>query len=355
MVEHGVDVSGRRIATPRKTTHALTGLACGRTYRLGGDVLASTGRRSASTSLIRSTKRCSLANRTSSTARGLPFGAWGNYREAWGGTFSGGQITVTPENMLQRLRTVRGAGMRVVVSMAAGSKSDYQNDDDTFNMGMWKARLHAFRRVAFREFLGDGTIVAQMLIDDLDESHWGGRPISNDDLDELARYSKQFWPSLRTAVRARPTSLITAAYGGRGTPHSWRFLDAAWDQYSAKMGDAATQVAAEVASAKRQRLGLVVGLNVLTGGDGSSGLPGPDKYSSQWAMSPVEVVRYGTPLIKHPYACAFLMWSAKYDYSSSYAHLKYGYFRRPEIRQAMQTLRALAGRRSAPRCSAPGR
>jgi len=354
-VEYGVYVNGGRVAATKRTTHAVTGLACGRTYRLGVDVLAATGGRSANTALVRSTKRCSTASRTSSSARKLPFGAWGNYREAWGGTFSGGEITVTPADMLQRLRTVRAARMRVVVSMAAGSKSDYQNPDGTFNMGMWKARLDAFRKVDFSAFLRDGTIVAQMLIDDLDYSNWGGKPVSNRELDEMAGYSKQFWPTLRTAVRARPTSLTTREYGGSGRPYDWSFLDAAWDQYSARMGNPAAHVAAEVAAAKRQALGLVVGLNVLTGGDGSSHLPGPDKYSSRWAMSPVEVVRYGTPLIRHPYACAFLMWSAKYDYSSSNAHLKYRYFRRPEIRQAMRTLRALADRRSAPRCSAPGR
>jgi len=295
------------------------------------------------------------ATRVPPAAQGLPFGVWGNYPEAWGGTFSGGQITVTPDNMLQRLRTVRRAGMRVVVSMAAGSKSDYQNDDDTFNPSMWKARLDAFRRVDFRPFLRDGTILAQMLIDDLDDSHWGGKPITNRELDEMARSSKQLWPTLRTAVRARATSLTTHEYGGNGKPYAWRFLDAAWDQYSARLGKPASHVATEAASAKRQGLGLIVGLNVLTGGDGSSGLPGPDKYSSRWAMSPGEIGRYGTVLIRQPAACAFLMWSAKYDYSSSYAALDYRYFRRPEIRRAMRTLRALADRRAAPRCSAPRR
>lgn len=282
----------------------------------------------------------------------VPFGVWGNYPQAWGGIYSGGHITVTPANMLSRLSRVRSARMRVVVSMAAGSKRDYQNDDGTFSMAMWKARLVAFRRVNFSKFLRDGTIVAQHLIDDLDYSHWGDKPISNRELDEMARYSKQFWPTLLTAVRARPSSLMSPPYGGSGRPYNWRYLDAAWNQYSARMGNPVAQMAGEVRAAKRQGLGLVVGLNVLTGGDGSSGLPGPDKYSSDWAMSPAEVVRYGTPLIRHPYACAFLMWSAKYDYSSSWAHLKYTYFKRAEIRRAMRKLRALADARPAtPRCA----
>jgi hypothetical protein len=350
-VRYGVYLSGKRIGATSKTRYVVKGLACGRSYSLGVDAVAATDRRSPITSVVASTRRCPAVTSPRGRARTLPFGVWGNYPQAWGGTFSGGEVNVTPANMRGRLKKLRAAGMRVIVSMAAGSKSDYQNSDETFSMAMWKARLDAFRRVDFREFLRDGTIVAQMLIDDLDKSHWGGKPISNDELDELARYSKQFWPSLRTAVRARPTSLPTAPYGGLGTPHRWRFLDAAWDQYSAKFGDVAKQIAAEVASAKRQRLGLVVGLNVLTGGDGSSGLPGPDKYSTQWAMSPAELVRYGRPLIKNPYACAFLMWSAKYDYSSSWASLHYTYFKRREVQQAMRTLRALADSRPAAPCS----
>ena len=282
----------------------------------------------------------------------FPFGAWGNYPEAWGGIYSGAEISVTPENMLERLAAVRKARMRVVVSMAAGSQRDYQNADGTFNMAMWKARLDAFRNVDFSEFLRDGTIVAQMLIDDIDETNWGGEPVSNPEVEELARYSKRFWPGLLTAVRARPSSLMTPEYGGTGEPYDWQSLDAAWNQYSARMGNPVAQIAAEVRAAKRQRLGLVVGLNVLTGGDGSSGLPGPDKYSSEWVMSPAELVRYGTPLITHPYACAFLMWSAKYDYSDANAHLKYQYFKRPEIERAMRKLSALADRRGAPRCAA---
>jgi hypothetical protein len=284
--------------------------------------------------------------------RSLPFGAWGDYPKAWGGLFSGAHITTTPENMLQRLGMVRRRGMRVVVSMAAGSKRDYQNKDGTFSMTMWKARLDGFRRVDFSEFLRDGTIVAQHLIDDLDDSHWGDEPITNQELDEMARYSKKFWPRLLTVVRARPSSLMSPEYGGNGRPYNWRFLDAAWNQYSARMGNPARQMKAEVRAAKTQGLGLVVGLNVLTGGNGSSSLPGPDKYSSDWAMSPAEVLRYGTPLIRHRYACSFLMWSAKYDYSESRAHLKYRYFKRADIRQAMQKLRVLADGRAARPCSA---
>jgi hypothetical protein len=282
----------------------------------------------------------------------LPFGVWGDYPEAWGGIYSGGHITVEPDNMLERLRAVREAGMRVVVSMARGSQRDYQASDGTFSMEMWKARLDPFRDVDFSEFLRDGTIVAQLLIDDIDESNWAGKPVTNRQVEEMARYSKKFWPDLMTAVRARPTTLTTPEYGGSGTPYDWRFLDAAWNQYSARMGNPARQMSAEVRAAKQQGLGLVVGLNVLTGGDGSSSQPGPDGYSSDWAMSPAEVVRYGTPLISHPYSCAFLMWSAKYDYSDGNAHLNYRYFRRPEIRQAMRQLRALADRRAAPPCSA---
>ena len=55
-------------------------------------------------------------------------------------------------------------------------------------------------------------------------------------------------------------------------------------------------------------------------------------------MSPDELTDYGSVLIDHPHACAFTMWTAKYDYRDSYAHLEYVYFERPEIKAAMEAI-----------------
>jgi hypothetical protein len=89
-------------------------------------------------------------------------------------------------------------------------------------------------------------------------------------------------------------------------PVTYTHLDAAWFQYAARFGNPTTAIAAEITVAKSKRLGLVVSMNVLDGGNGSSGIPG---YSAgKWKMSATEVRNYGTALLNQTYACGFLTW-----------------------------------------------
>jgi hypothetical protein len=282
---------------------------------------------------------------------GIPFGAYALLPAQYGEGFTATQITVSPSSIVATLSGLRAAGMRASISLAGFSKDNYQNQDGTFNTQMWRDRVERFVAVDFSEFIQDGTIIAHALIDDLSDSHWGGRAISNQEIDELARYSKELWPEMLTVVRSRATKLVTPGYGGSGTPFEWQHLDGAWDQYSSRMGPVAAQLQTEVTSASEQGLGLVVGLNVLTGGNGSSGISGPGEYSHKWAMSADELREYGAVLIGHPYACAFLMWSAKYDYGERHSHLGYRYFERPEIREALAHLRDLASQRASVPCA----
>ena len=108
----------------------------------------------------------------------------------------------------------------------------------------------------------------------------GGKTIPQATLEAMAQYSKQLWPDMTTFVRVVPSWLAAA-------PVTYTYLDAGWLQYAWGKGDVATMVAAEVAAAKSKRLGLMVGLNVLQGGNGSSGIRGTT--SGNWAMSASEV------------------------------------------------------------------
>jgi hypothetical protein len=87
---------------------------------------------------------------------------------------------------------------------------------------------------------------------------------------------------------------------------TYTHLDAAWFQYAARFGDPAAALATEVAAAKSKGLGLMVGMNVLDGGDGSSKLPGWSK--GKWKMSATEITNYGIPLLSNSYVCGFIMW-----------------------------------------------
>jgi len=67
------------------------------------------------------------------------------------------------------------------------------------------------------------------------------------------------------------------------------------------------------------------GLNVLDGGNGSSGFHG--NYPNAWAMSASELRTYGSALLAQSYICGFTMWK----YTSAY-------YDRADIRSAMGEL-----------------
>jgi hypothetical protein len=86
-----------------------------------------------------------------------------------------------------------------------------------------------------------------------------------------------------------------------------------------------------------------VGLNILDGGDGSSGWKA--NRSKYWAMSASEVLRYGSLLVEEPSACALLLW--KYDREDR------TYFARPDIQAALAEVGRLAADRPTAECRTP--
>jgi hypothetical protein len=138
----------------------------------------------------------------------------------------------------------------------------------------------------------------------------------------MAKYSKQIWPGMPTIVRVVPSWLKQANI-------SYTYLDAAWAQYAAYKGDVTKFITPEVAAAKYKHLGLVVSMNILDGGNGSSGIRGPS--SGKYSMSASELKTYGNVLLNQTYACGFLMWM----YNSSY-------FGRSDVKSSMSALASRA-------------
>jgi len=283
----------------------------------------------------------------------LPLGVWSlndDARAFWGTKYTGATIWTSPKKIINFLEEAQSKGMRVVISLAGYGKSDYQNPDDTFNLGLWKASVDRYAGINLDKYINNGTIIAHYLVDEpKSRSNWGGDVIPNDILDAMAQYSKQRWPNMATAVRVTPTDLAENA-GGYDVPlpdWKWNYLDTAWLQYSNRKGPINGYISAESQSANQQGLGLIVGLNPLTGGDGSSGKPGPDKYSDKWTMSKNELLAYGMPLINSHISCAFLMWTYRYDYDTSY---NFSYFGLPEISAAVDSLKEAASQTSQNSC-----
>jgi hypothetical protein len=238
-----------------------------------------------------------------------------------------------PAAVIPILEAARKTGIKVVLNMFV-SRRQIQNPDGSFSLERWKQRIDRFRDLGLEPYISDGTLAGNYLMDEPDSrGKWNGQAVPYADIEAAAGYSKQLWPGLTTMIRADPLFLEKA-------PFRWVYLDAAWAQYTTRKGKVEDYARRHAEAAKKLGLGLVVGLNVLDGGDGSSDLEGTKvRYS---AMSAAEVMHYGSVLLREPGACALLLW--KYDREDR------AYFLRPEIHAALETLGLLAGTHPASSC-----
>jgi hypothetical protein len=262
---------------------------------------------------------------TRSSQPGIVFGSWSmenSYlNSVHTGWMNGGSLD--PSNILSRLSGARAKGGRVVIKLSKGRDHYVKNSDGTFSLSKWKSLVSRFKSVNLDPYISDGTIITHYLIDEPHRAtRWGGKVISQSTLEAMAQYSKELWPQMTTVVRVVPSYLASASL-------TYKHLDAGWTQYVVGKGDAAKWVAAETAAAKRKGLGLVVGLNVLDGGNGSSKIRG--WTSGKWAMSASEIRNYGSAMLAESYACAFFNWTHDIEY--------YG---RSDIKSAMADVSAKA-------------
>jgi hypothetical protein len=225
---------------------------------------------------------------------------------------------ITPENVISVLTDARARGARLVLKFSLPDPY-IQNSDGTFNFTKWKDLVNRYRNVDLNTFIADGTLLGHFLID---EPHmadkWGGKIVPQATVEAMAQHSKQIWPYVNTLVHTKMTWLAS-------TSVTYHYLDAGWVQYASSKGPVSTWASTEISNAKAKGLGLVMGLNILNGGNGSSGIRGTK--SGKYSMSGSELRSYGTTILDLTYACAFVMWEHKPTY-----------YDRTEIASAMSAL-----------------
>jgi hypothetical protein len=270
---------------------------------------------------------------TRSDAPGIVFGTW-NMRNQYlssvhTGWLNGGPLD--PSNIVTWLSGARSKNARVVIKLCKGKDSYVKNSDGSFSLTKWKSLVSRYKSVNLGPYISDGTILGHFLIDEPHRANrWGGKAISPAMLEEMARYSKQLWPSMATLVGEEARWLASSS-------QTYTHLDAAWAQYRSTMGSASTWASAQVAAADQKNLGLVIGMNVLDGGDGSSRIRGWS--SGKWAMSASEIRTYGAALLAKSYVCGFFNWSHDTEY--------YG---RSDIKSAMADVSATAKKHAKTSC-----
>lgn len=245
----------------------------------------------------------------------------------WTATLRGASVGA----VVKYLQVARERGARVFIQFAGG-RDKYLDAQGNFSLANWKDRVAPYKSVDLSSYIADGTLAAHYLIDEPeDPTRWNGVPVAYSQLEEAAKYSKEVFPGLTTIVRVVPTWLQDA-------PFRWVNLDAAWAQYTASKGDVGLYRDKQIAAARDQGLGLMFSLNVLDGGDGSSGRGGTT--SGRHNMSALELAAFGKALIEAPYACGLMMWREDPAYLAA-----------PGIRSTMEVLGALAKARPATSCN----
>lgn len=245
---------------------------------------------------------------------GVPFGAFHLPKSLYGKTYTGSLGNIAANQLIDYLETARRNGAKVMVTFSGNEANFIKNR--AFSLTMWKQRVDRYRKLNLSSYIKDGTLIGHYLIDEPhDKANWGGKTIPLSTIDEMARYSKQLFPGLPTVARAWPKFLKGYRY---------KYLDAAWAQYSDRFGSVSAFMNDNVRDAKASGLALVIGMNQLAGGN-KSGIKG--FYSGRFAMSGSQLKSWGLAMLDNSYPCAFLSW--RYDAK---------YMSRSDIKSAMVSL-----------------
>lgn len=221
------------------------------------------------------------------------------------------------------LPMARAAGVHVTLRLT-GDHERYTRDGD-FDLAAWKAQLARWEGADLAPFIADGTFAGHMLLDDI--TNFEGHDPTGAELEEMARASKALLPGLMTYVRQKASLLPDRRYEA---------LDAAVNQYKAGEGDVVAYARDEAAAAQARGLGVINGLNIANGGDGSSGQPG--WAAGRYAMSAAEIRTYGAVLASVPTCGMMLLW--EYDAEERWSDGSTGaaYLGRPEVEAALAEL-----------------
>jgi hypothetical protein len=238
--------------------------------------------------------------------------------EGWGPEFSGTVYTAQPGSLYADLEAARRASVRLFVSFTGNEQ--YLRDANGFNLTKWKARVDRFRGYDLSSYIADGTINGHFILDEpSDAANWNGHVVPQAQIEEMARYSKQIWPTLPAIIRAYPDFLDGSQYPS---------LDAVRVQYHSRFGDVDAFIDRHLSGARALGLSMVGGLNVIHGGSKNNGMPSysPGKFS----MSPTELRQWGARYLTED-LCGFVLWEHRPDY-----------FSRSDVKAALEELSRVA-------------
>jgi hypothetical protein len=252
-------------------------------------------------------------------SRGIPVGPWTIAPELIGSVYNGGVLTGrAPYRDLEEVRARKG---KVVIYLA---RKKSQDQDGIISVAAVRRFLDSWPDIS--PYIRDGTVWGIIVSDDITGKHiWGPDAPYYPQIDSIAQLVKERWPEVRTIVRAPPTAMT----------YPWKWVGWAWGQYTnaRRNGEVTAYRDRQMAKADSLGLCLAFGLNVVNGGDGSSGIGSGRRYQ----MTAAEVLKYYSALL--PYTPVAFYWEYRPELEAD-----------PEMRAAMEKVRTWADTLPRPSC-----
>jgi hypothetical protein len=222
-------------------------------------------------------------------------------------------------------------GAKVILNQ--GGYARYKDARGRYSPSKYHAWVQSHKRyvAGWKPLLARGTLVGVQLIDDRLSHNWGGKDITNAQIDEMARWWKQLLPGI--------TTFVSGGYAWNLTGYKFRYLDGSINQYNARyMGDVKVWRDRSIAAARSANTSIILSLNVLGGGKIVKGCH-RGYSSSMCSMSPTEIRTYGAAIAAAPGICGMGTW--KYDKA---------YQARPGVSSALRYVAGLAAGRPEVSC-----
>ena len=262
--------------------------------------------------------------------------------------YTGTTLPVVPARVVGDLERTRECGGRIIPQIRR-----IKLKDSAGNLSVESARAELatwpWPDLCLR--VKDSTILAIHIGDDVTAKEWGPDPLATRlaRWDTIAGLVRAKCPEAPVVIRALPTQLETRP--------NWQWLTTGWAQYPGprpRWGPPEKFYSSQVASARKQKLGLVAGINLINGGCGPierglclDGVPGTTLTGTRpdlFQVSAEEMIYYKTVAMSDPYVCASFDWGWGPAFRSD-VHS------RPEIWNAAKALGIIARQRPRGSCA----
>jgi hypothetical protein len=219
------------------------------------------------------------------------------------------------------LAAMRARGIKGGFYVGGPAVGDKRPDGSfDFNMSKMQARIDTLAAVSgIASYISDETLAVLVVLDEFHHQKWNGT-IPPNVAKQSCAYAKLKLPGIKTALRMTFQNLTGSDLpsGGWGTT-----LDYGWASYTGPFrSNSAGMTATEFFNEQRVGLaamsptvGIICGHNWWNGGDGSSGIEGPqtDETKTFWVASPQEIRNTCDAAIAIPQVKWYGMWTNAMD------------------------------------------